>query len=181
MNRHSLGQDDYQKRLNFVSFIIMLCVAFKMNEVTSGIHFFFFSKGTYSEFLTHQSLPQETIIYSFSRIQKLILLTLFSAFGIFGGSCASAITKRFSALTMSITTTTRKAASLLVSFAVFGNSCTMEHLFGITLFSSGLVVKGLNKGKKVQKKKSRSCMNVGTGTRQYLPRPFMAKSISPGV
>ena len=178
MNRHSLGPDDFQKRLNFFSFTIMLMAAFKANEVKSGMTFFFFSKGTYSEFLRHKSAPEEVISYSFSCIQKTIILIFFSAFGIFGGSCASAITKRFSALTMSITTTTRKAASLLVSFLVFGNTCTMEHILGITFFSTGLLAKGMKKTKKVQKKKQKSTFH---GFRKLFLRIFGGKTISPGT
>jgi adenosine 3'-phospho 5'-phosphosulfate transporter B3 len=137
MNRHNLGQDEFQMKLYFFSFVIMTFAAYQTNELQSGIQFFFNTDGTMSEV---QNLANEN--YSWSVNEKTFALVLFSTFGIFGGSCACAITKRFGALAMSITTTTRKAATIFISFAMFPNSCTIEHIMGVSMFVMGLLLKG---------------------------------------
>ena len=69
--------------------------------------------------------------------------------GFFGSSCSAAITKNFGALTMSITSTARKATTLFLSFMLFDNTCTLEHVAGIVVFISALTAKSLRrKGKR---------------------------------
>lgn len=68
--------------------------------------------------------------------------------GFFGSSCSAAITKNFGALTMSITSTARKATTLFVSFLVFDNECTLEHVVGICIFISALTAKSLRRKNK---------------------------------
>ena len=137
MNRYRLGQDEFQMKLYFFSFIIMSMAAYQTNELQAGIQFFFQTHGTYHE--TQSPLQQ---YYSWSIEDKTIALFMFSTLGIFGGSCACAITKRFGALAMSVTTTTRKAATIFLSFALFPNTCTIEHIFGVVIFVFGLLLKG---------------------------------------
>ncbi len=153
MKKHNLGQDDFQMKLYSFSFLIMLSAAYLMNELWSGIEFFFMSDGTYNEFLsdgggsssrtTTSGASEIQLTTAWMRNDKIIAVILFSTLGIFGGSCAAAITKRFGALTMSITTTTRKAATIFLSFAMFNNECTPEHVCGVFIFVSGLLMKGL--------------------------------------
>ena len=137
MNRHNMGQDEFQMKLYFFSFIIMSFASFQMNELESGMNFFFHTHGTMNEI--QDSTKQS---YSWSIHDKIIVLFLFSTLGIFGGSCAAAITKRFGALAMSVTTTTRKAATIFLSFALFPNACTPEHIVGVLIFVMGLLLKG---------------------------------------
>mmetsp|Transcript_14228 Transcript_14228/g.20454 ORF Transcript_14228/g.20454 Transcript_14228/m.20454 type:complete len:132 (+) Transcript_14228:1-396(+) len=62
-----------------------------------------------------------------------------------GASCLGAITKRFGALSMALTSTARKATTLFLSFALFNNNCTSEHVMGVSLFLTGLIMKAFNR------------------------------------
>jgi len=135
MNRHNMGQDGFQMKLYIFSFLIMTLASFQADELVSGVQFFFRTPGTMEEFETN-------VESSWSIQDKVLTLFFFSTFGIFGGSCACAITKRFGALTMSVTTTTRKAATIFLSFAMFPNACTTEHITGVLIFVMGLLLKG---------------------------------------
>jgi hypothetical protein len=73
---------------------------------------------------------------------------LFSSTGFLGSSCSAFITKEFGALAMSITSTARKATTLFLSFALFNNVCTVEHLGGIFLFITALVGKSIRASRK---------------------------------
>lgn len=83
---------------------------------------------------------------------KVTVLALFSSMGFFGSSCSAAITKNFGALTMSITSTARKATTLFLSFFLFRNVCTVEHVAGIVLFIAALTTKSLRRGRKSSQK-----------------------------
>ena len=80
--------------------------------------------------------------------------------GFFGSSCSAAITKNFGALTMSITSTARKATTLFLSFMLFDNTCTLEHVAGIAVFISALTAKSLRR-----KNKRRRSDKVSTSRR----------------
>lgn len=136
MNKYKLGQDEFQFKLFFFSFIIMTLAAYQNNELEAGFQFFFQTHGT----LMEVQMPNIQH-YSWSINAKILALFMFSTLGIFGGSCAAAITKRFGALAMSITTTTRKAATIFISFALFPNACTSEHILGVLIFVFGLLLK----------------------------------------
>jgi len=71
--------------------------------------------------------------------------------GFFGSSCSAAITKNFGALTMSITSTTRKAGTLFLSFVIFKNECTFEHIGGMIVFISALLAKSFRRKNKSRK------------------------------
>lgn len=105
--------------------------------------------GTYDEL----SLPIEERTWSSSG--KIVCLILFSSMGFFGSSCSAAITKNFGALTMSITSTARKATTLFLSFFLFHNVCTIEHVGGIVIFITALTAKSLRRRKDKTKKKSK--------------------------
>lgn len=137
MNRHDLGQDEFHMLLYFFSFIIMFVAAYQTNEIQAGINFFFQTHGTMTEV---QDVTNQ--FYTWSINDKTFALALFCTIGIFGGSCACAITKRFGALAMSVTTTARKATTIFLSFALFPNACTAEHIVGVLIFVSGLLLKG---------------------------------------
>jgi UAA transporter family len=109
--------------------------------------------GTFDEL----SLPLDQRTWSVSG--KWFCLVVFSSMGFFGSSCSAAITKNFGALTMSITSTARKAMTLFLSFFFFGNVCTSEHLVGIAIFITALTAKSLRRrgdGKKHRRRKHRA-------------------------
>lgn len=100
--------------------------------------------GTYDEYIQGIPIAERT----WSSGGKIIVLALFSSMGFFGSSCSAAITKQFGALTMSITSTARKATTLFLSFFLFQNVCTSEHLAGIILFITALTAKSLRRGRR---------------------------------
>ncbi len=65
---------------------------------------------------------------------------LYCGAGFLGGSCAVALTKRFGALHSAITTTARKAVTLMLSFVYFKKALTPQHVIGATVFMIGLMV-----------------------------------------
>lgn len=160
MNKYNLGQDDFQMKLFCCSFILMTLAAYQNNEIEEGFQFFFQTHGTYGE----TQMPNQEF-YSWSIQGKTLALCLFSTLGIFGGSCACAITKRFGALAMSITTTTRKAATIFLSFALFpDNPCTLEHILGVFTFVVGLFLKVGAKNEKVMRLLTSHCTSVQSRT-----------------
>lgn len=138
MTEYSVGQDEFQMRLFFMSFLFSVLAAFKADEITPGINFFLMEPGTMHEIEVNSKAIVAT---KWTQSNKIIVLCLFATMGSFGGSCSCAITKRFGALTMSITSTTRKAATVLISFVFFPNECTFEHIMGIIIFTTGFFVK----------------------------------------
>jgi hypothetical protein len=100
--------------------------------------------GTYDEQL--QNVPVED--RSWSSAGKIAVMILFSTMGFFGSSCAAAITKQFGALAMSITSTARKAMTLFLSFLLFDNECTVQHVVGIVIFIAALTVKSIRRKNK---------------------------------
>jgi len=134
MNKYNVGQDQFLSRLNFIALFVMLIAAHVQGELITGIRFL-----TTSQPLKHT--PHST---SFTPICKIIILILFSTTGYVGASCAAAMAKRFGALVASITGTGRKAMTLFLSYAVFHNECTLEHIGGILTFLSGLLFKSVN-------------------------------------
>lgn len=65
---------------------------------------------------------------------------LYCGAGFLGGSCAVALTKRFGALHSAITTTARKAVTLMLSFVYFKKALTPQHIVGASVFMIGLMV-----------------------------------------
>lgn len=97
--------------------------------------------GTYQQYLNGTPLEER----SYSVTSKILIMMLFSSMGFFGSSCSAAITKQFGALTMSITSTARKATTLFLSFFLFNNVCTLEHMAGIVVFITALTTKSLRR------------------------------------
>lgn len=71
----------------------------------------------------------------------MLIIIMFAACGFCGVSCVAALTKRFGALTASLTTTARKAVTIMLSFALFPKPVAPGHVIGAFLFSAGLVCK----------------------------------------
>mmetsp|Transcript_20089 Transcript_20089/g.27281 ORF Transcript_20089/g.27281 Transcript_20089/m.27281 type:complete len:429 (-) Transcript_20089:392-1678(-) len=79
-------------------------------------------------------------------VRILTILTVFAACGFCGVSSVTALTKRFGALTAALTTTARKALTILVSFFLFPKPINGGHIFGSGIFILGLVLKSRSKG-----------------------------------
>ena len=97
--------------------------------------------GTYQQYLNGTPLEER----NYSVTSKILIMVLFSSMGFFGSSCSAAITKQFGALTMSITSTARKATTLFLSFFLFNNVCTLEHIAGVAIFITALTTKSLRR------------------------------------
>lgn len=74
-------------------------------------------------------------------VSTLLMFLLFCGTGFLGVMCATALIKRFGALVSAITTTVRKATTLILSYALFNNTGTAMHAVGAALFITGLVIK----------------------------------------
>jgi len=135
MNQYEVGHDAFQLHVSSVACVALALASFFRGEFVEGVKFFSVP-GTYEE-ITNGHIP------TWSVNEKILVVILFSSFGLFGASCAGAITKTHGAFYMSLTTTSRKALSLMVSFIVFPNTCTFQHSVGIAIFMFALIMKSL--------------------------------------
>lgn len=144
MSHYGVGQDEFIFRMYSIALVAITSAAMMNGDLQEGI-VFLMRPGTYQEQLDNVPLDQR----SYSPTSKLIILVLFSTMGFFGSSCSAAITKNFGALAMSITSTARKATTLFLSFLLFDNKCTFEHIVGIFVFITALILKTMRRqGKK---------------------------------
>jgi hypothetical protein len=155
MNQFGVGQDEFIFRMYSIALVAITAAAAFKGDLYEGI-VFLSQPGTYHEL----SLPVEERTWGVAA--KIGVICLFSTMGFFGSSCSAAITKNFGALTMSITSTARKATTLFLSFAFFDNECTVEHIGGVFIFISALVFKSLNRGRKKDSKKATTPSSVAT-------------------
>jgi len=146
MKQHNVDQDEYIFRLYSIAFLAITLVAHYRGEMIRGINFMT-TPGTVQEILTGKE-P------TWSVNGKIFVIVMFSTSGFFGSSAAAAITKHFGALPMSITSTARKATTLFLSFALFGNDCSLEHIVGVAVFISALLMKATSKSMKGSEKHS---------------------------
>jgi UAA transporter family len=140
-------------RLYSISLIAISTAAAVKGDLRAGM-VWMTQPGTYQQYL--DNVPYEDRDYSV--LHKVAIMVLFSSMGFFGSSCSAAITKNFGALTMSITSTARKATTLFLSFFLFNNVCTVEHVAGIVVFIAALTTKSLrrrNSTKGVTKKRKK--------------------------
>ena len=135
MNQFNVGQDEFIFRLYSIATLAILAAATFKGDLTEGAKFILLP-GTYDE-IKNDEEP------TWSVAGKISVMVMFSTMGFFGSSCSAAITKHFGALTMSITSTARKATTLFLSFAFFNNTFTIEHIGGIVLFIAALIMKSL--------------------------------------
>lgn len=145
MVNHRTTQDEFQLVIYSISFVAMLFATIISGEFIPGFQHFFLRHGTIPQIqnLADGSEEDSVIFWTISR--KIVVLILFTLTGLCGSSCAGAITKRFGALSMSITSTTRKAFTLFISFIAFKNNrCTPMHLVGMMIFIIALFLKSVN-------------------------------------
>jgi len=138
MNQYEVGQDEFIFWLYSIATLAITFAAAISGDLLKGL-VFLFTPGTLHNIQNEVALT--SIMWTVPK--KIITFTLFSTMGFFGSSCSAAITKHYGALTMSITSTARKAATLFFSFAYFGNVCNTEHVCGIILFIISLITKSL--------------------------------------
>lgn len=142
MNQYNVGQDEYIFRLYSIATVFIGLATCITGDLLDGIHFLT-HHGTYNEIIDGGLTPTWSISW------KVVTLVLLSTSGFLSSSCSALITKSFGALTSSITSTARKAATIFLSFALFpNNKCTLEHIFGIFFFITSLVTKSLRHSRK---------------------------------
>jgi adenosine 3'-phospho 5'-phosphosulfate transporter B3 len=149
MSNYGVGQDEFIFRMYSIALVAISMAAAYKGDFREGIEFMS-QPGNYREI--HDNMPLEERTWSVPG--KIAVMLLFSSMGFFGSSCSACITKNFGALTMSITSTARKATTLFLSFFLFNNICTGEHLVGIFIFITALTTKSLRRGRKKSGSKS---------------------------
>jgi len=143
MNRFGVGQDEFIFRMYSIALIAITGAAVAKGDFSSGM-VWILQDGTYAEQQSNVPMDQRT----WTVAGKIAVMTLFSTMGFFGSSCSAAITKNFGALSMSLTSTARKATTLFLSFFLFKNECTLEHVTGIVIFMGALTAKSLRRSRK---------------------------------
>lgn len=158
MTKHNITQDEFQFYIYSISFLAMLPVVILNQDFHTAFSYYFLRDGSISDIQKNisRSLVQETSmdkdssissaipteVYFWNAGRKALVMIFFTLTGLCGSSCNGAITKKFGALSMSITSTSRKACTLFVSFVSFSsNKCTPEHLAGMAIFISALMLK----------------------------------------
>lgn len=151
MKKYCISQDQYQSSIYTVALALVLIGTIAKGELIPGFQKMFLHDGTVAEidenkigfYHHHREHP------TYTKQAKFFLFFLFTFTGLFGSSCAGAITKTWGALRMSVTSTVRKAGTLFLSMAApgFHNKCTPEHIMGICVFISALFVKSVQKRK----------------------------------
>ena len=150
MNNYGVGQDEFIFRMYSIALIAITVAAAAKGDLQIGLSWIM-QPGNFDE--VEQGVTAEETMWTASR--KIGVIVLFSCMGFFGGSCSAAITKNFGALTMSITSTARKAMTLFLSFFLFNNICTMQHILGVVIFITALTAKSLRRSKpKDQRRRS---------------------------
>jgi len=146
MNKYNVGQDEFIFRMYSIALIAIVAAAATKGDLKEGMAWIL-QPGTYDE--QQHNIPLEE--RSWSSMGKITVMILFSSMGFFGSSCAAAITKQFGALSMSITSVSRKATTLFLSFLLFDNECTYQHIIGIIIFISALTIKSIRRKNKARK------------------------------
>jgi hypothetical protein len=159
MNQYGVGQDEFIFRMYSIALVAISAAASVKGDLNDGIAWML-QPGTLAEQQSNVPLDERT----WSVGGKIATMILFSTMGFFGSSCSAAITKNFGALTMSITSTARKATTLFLSFFLFDNECTTEHVLGIIVFISALVAKSLRRKGKSGKKKGVKIIKASTSS-----------------
>ncbi|GAX15368.1 solute carrier family 35 (adenosine 3'-phospho 5'-phosphosulfate transporter), member B3 [Fistulifera solaris] len=142
MVNFGVGQDEFIFRLYSIALVAITVAAALKGDLREGL-VWLATPGTYDEVMAGTPLKER----SWSVPAKILVMVTFSSMGFFGSSCSAAITKNFGALAMSITSTARKAMTLFISFFVFNNVCTPEHVGGVAIFISALTAKSLRRGR----------------------------------
>lgn len=151
MKKYRISQDQYQSSIYTVAFVLVLIGTIAKGELIPGFQTMFIRDGTVSEIEENKigSYHHHREYPTYTRNVKCFIFFLFTFTGLFGSSCAGAITKTWGALRMSVTSTVRKAGTLFLSMAApgFHNKCTPEHIVGMFIFISALFVQNFQRKK----------------------------------
>jgi small neutral amino acid transporter SnatA (MarC family) len=172
MNNYGVSQDEYIFRLYSLALVAISMAAAYKGDLAEGLRFMMVP-GTLSEI-------NEGLEPTWSVMTKFVIMFMFSTTGFLGSSCSAAITKQFGAMTMSITSTVRKATTLFLSFALFNNYCTIEHVGGIVLFLIALIMKTVkhsSASRSKQKNRKTSGADVHMGGAVEVPRVISAHHV----
>jgi len=156
MKKYSISQDEFLFNIYSVSFLMTLMAAISHGEFIIAFRYFFLQNGSLSDIndgviLKIRDRNNEVPVWTV--LTKITVFVIFTLSGLCGSSSANAMAKHYGALCMSITTTSRKAFTLFLSFAAFkSNTCTPEHLLGILFFVAGLFLKTAGVGFKLSGK-----------------------------
>ncbi len=160
MNNYGVCQDEFIFRMYSIALVALTVAAAVKGDLKDGMRWLQ-EPGTYQE--QHDGIPFYQRTWSVHG--KIFVLLLFSCMGFVGSSCSAAITKNFGALTMSITSTARKATTLFLSFFLFDNECTMEHVCGIVIFITALLAKSwMRRGIKSKRKPRMMSRSISTAS-----------------
>jgi len=129
MTTNNMPQDELLFAIYTLASVVMFATAVATGELWAGV-----------EFMTSDG-PMIEGGAAYSVRMKVGLVFLYVTTGYLGTSLAGAITKHFGALSMSMTSTARKACTLFLSFMIFAKPCTMWHVTGMGLFVGALVLK----------------------------------------
>jgi len=135
MRQYNVCHDEFLFNLYSISFIAMLIFTQMRGELYEGLKFLCLPGTLLEVSAGHPSI--------WTPFLKIMVMALFCTTGLFGSSCAAAITKNFGALAMSLTSTARKAMTLFLSFAVFHNTFNFQHISGVVIFLSALSFKSV--------------------------------------
>jgi solute carrier family 35 (adenosine 3'-phospho 5'-phosphosulfate transporter), member B3 len=136
MKSYGVGQDELIFHMYSVALFAVIAAATFQGDLRVGM-IWMSRPGTYNEWNSGASGEEIT----WNVVGKMAMIVLFSSMGFFGSSCSAAITKNFGALTMSMTSTARRATTLFISFLLFDNECTYDHIVGIVFFIAALTTK----------------------------------------
>lgn len=158
MQKYNVGHDEYLFRLSSVATVAVTVAAAYRGDITEGARFLLMP-GTCEEIELGVGAQSIWTVW-----KKILVIILFCSAGFLGSSCATFITREYGALTMSITSTARKATTIFMSFVLFKNVCTWEHALGIFIFMSSLILKtfGSNiESSKLQRKANNAASTKG--------------------
>jgi drug/metabolite transporter (DMT)-like permease len=136
MKEYNVCQDEFIFQVYSLATCAVAVVAAMVGELDEGV-LWMSTPGTYQDFVHEE--PES----SWSVPRKWAVVLLFGLSGYMALYFTQTLVKHFGALTMSITTTSRRATTMFLSFFLFDNLLTATHLIGMFLFGVGLTGKVL--------------------------------------
>lgn len=134
MKDYNVPQDEFIFQVYSLATCAVTIAAAMTGELDVGM-LWMSTPGTYRDFLVDEPMPVWSVPGKFT------VVLLFGFSGYMALYFSQTLVKHFGALTMSITSTTRRATTMFLSFILFDNVLTSSHLFGISMFATGLLGK----------------------------------------
>jgi hypothetical protein len=139
MTLYDINHDAFNCSLYTTAFFLSLMVAYARNALLQPMTDLFLLDGTINE------LETGSFSSGWTAWRKVLLMAAFTTSGLFGASFLAAITKRFGAFSMSMTSSAYKATTLLFIFTVLEGKLTLIHIVGIVLFFVALGLESVKK------------------------------------